>query len=273
MAYLERDSGNESGKRIYFEDYGSGASAVLLIHGWGASVRTWDFNLNALRSAGHRVVLLDHRGCGSSDKDFEDVSIEAIASDVVALVNHLSLERVILNGWSLGGAVAMQAAADLGSTCVGIVSTCGATPAYIQKPDYPHGGDPAAMPETIAAMEANRAEFLWGLTQGVAAKPLGDATLRWLWQIFMEGSPAAGASLAALGPLDQRELLKGLKCPMLVCVGGQDAVVDPDIPRSVPQFNQNARVHEFSECGHAPHMEDAPTYNQALIEFIGECLQ
>ena len=48
MAYLER----EADRRIYFEDYGSGDSAVVLVHGWGMSVRTWDFDLNAFAKPG-----------------------------------------------------------------------------------------------------------------------------------------------------------------------------------------------------------------------------
>ncbi|MDD9957812.1 MAG: alpha/beta hydrolase [Gammaproteobacteria bacterium] len=268
MAYLERDAG----KRIYFEDYGSGVSAVVLVHGWGMSVRTWDFNLNAIRAAGHRVVLIDHRGCGLSDKDFSDFSIEAIAGDVIALVDHLNLAQVVLNGWSLGGAVVIQAASELGARCAGVVNTCGATPAYLQKSDYPYGGEKAALAETMAAMEANRAEFLWGLTQGIAAKPLGDNTLHWIWQIFMESCPSAADSLAALGPLDQRAILAELSCPILSCVGTEDVVVDPDIPRSVTNINTNARTHEFAGCGHAPHIEDAAAYNQLLIDFISECI-
>ena len=268
MAYLER----KAGKRIYFEDYGEGDTAVVLVHGWGMSVRTWDFNLNAIREAGHRVVLLDHRGCGLSDKDFSDFSIEAIAEDLTALVDHLDLEKVVLNGWSLGGAVVMQAAHDLGARCAGVVLTCGATPAYLSKPDYPHGGEEGAMAATMEAMGANRAEFLWAMTQGVPAKPLGDVTLRWIWQIFMDSSPAAAASLAALGPLDQRAILADLGCPILSCVGAKDVVVDPDIPRSVASLNANARTHEFADCGHAPHMEDAPAYNQVLLEFVSECV-
>ncbi|NKB32649.1 MAG: alpha/beta fold hydrolase [Pseudomonadales bacterium] len=267
MAYLERDAG----KRIYFEDYGAGDSAVVLVHGWGASLRTWDFNLNAIRVAGHRVVLLDHRGCGSSDKDFSDFSVEAIAGDVTAMVDHLNLSKVILNGWSLGGSVVVQVAHDLGARCAGVFLTCGATPAYLKKSDYPHGGEEEALAATMEAMEGNRAEFLWGLTQGVAAKPLGDQTLHWIWQIFMEGSPAAGASLAALGPLDQRSILANLNCPILSCLGTEDVVVDPDIPRSVANLNANARTHEFEGCGHAPHMEDAAAYNKLLLEFISEC--
>ncbi len=268
MAYLERDAG----RRIYFEDYGAGDNAVVLVHGWGMGVRTWDFNLSAIRAAGHRVVLLDHRGCGLSDKDFSDFSIEAIAGDVTALVNHLNLSRVVLNGWSLGGAVVVQAAHELSARCAGVVLTCGATPAYLQKPDYPHGGDEATLAETLAAMEADRAEFLWGLTQGIAAKPLGENTLRWFWQIFMESCPPAIASLGALGPLDQRAILAELTCPILSCVGTEDVVVDPDIPRSVAKLNSNARTHEFAGCGHSPHIEETAAYNKLLLEFVSECI-
>jgi pimeloyl-ACP methyl ester carboxylesterase len=268
MAYLER----EKQRRVYYEDYGSGDQAVVLIHGWGASLRTWDYTLPMLCDAGHRVVLMDHRGCGGSDKDFSDFSIEAIASDVVALVSELGLTQVVLNGWSLGGAVVVQAAADLGARCSGVVLTCGASPTYIQKPDFPHGGDPSAMGETMAAMRANRPEFLWGLTQGVAATPLPEATLRWMWQIFMDSSPAAGASLAALEPLDQRQLIGTLACDILSCVGTGDVVVDPAIGRAVPQFNRRATVVEFEGCGHAPHIEAPDKYNAELMKFVSRTL-
>ena len=75
MAYLER----EDGKHVYYEDYGSGNSAVILSHGWGMGVRVWDYTLGALTAAGHRVILVDHRGCGLSDKDFADQGIDANA--------------------------------------------------------------------------------------------------------------------------------------------------------------------------------------------------
>ena len=98
MAYLQRDAG----QRIYYEDNGSGDSAILLIHGWGMSLRLWDYTMPTLLKAGYRVITIDHRGCGQSDKEFSDMGIAAIASDVSALVEKLDLRAVALNGWSLG---------------------------------------------------------------------------------------------------------------------------------------------------------------------------
>ena len=61
-------------KSIYFEDVGSGDKALILIHGWGMSGRTWDSVLIPLLDAGLRVITIDHRGCGRSDHDFADFS-------------------------------------------------------------------------------------------------------------------------------------------------------------------------------------------------------
>src|SRR5215218_8000891 len=97
-------------RNVYFEDHAGRGLPVLLIHGWGMSCRVWDSTLAALHHAGHRVVTFDHRGCGLSDKDFDEVSIESLAADAVAIVRHLGIKRIAVNGWSLGGAVAVATA-------------------------------------------------------------------------------------------------------------------------------------------------------------------
>jgi non-heme chloroperoxidase len=252
MAYLERDNDG----RIYYESYGRGDSAVVLVHGWGMGLRAWDYSLQALLKAGYRVVALDHRGCGASDKDFADMGIDAIAGDVVGLVDALELNRVVLNGWSLGGA--------------GLVLTCGATPVYLQKSDFPHGGTDQALADTLAAMGADRVNFLAALSQGVCASAVSDRVVSWMWQMFMQASPQAATTLAELGPLDQRSALASLRIPILSFVGGKDAVVDPC--RSVGTFNAGARIIEYEHAGHAPFIDETARYNADLINFIGDCL-
>jgi len=267
MAILER----ENGKGIYFEDYGSGDSALVLVHGWGMGLRMWDYNIAALKQAGLRVVSLDHRGCGFSDKDFDDFGIQSIAGDVVALVDHLDLKKVVLNGWSLGGAVVVAAAAELGERCAGLFLTCGATPAYLQKPDFPHGGTEQAMAETLAAMAADRVNFLAGLSAGVCADVTPDV-VGWMHRCFLEATPMAAQGLAELGPLDQRDILAGFTMPITSAVGALDQVVDPNVCRSVKDYATHATLIEFEHAGHAPQIEDTARYNEALIAFSHACL-
>ncbi len=260
------------GRQVYYEDHGTGPAALVLVHGWGMSVRAWDPVLAALVGSGLRVVALDHRGCGNSDKDFADMSIEAIAGDVVALVAHLGLERVLLNGWSLGGAVAVQAAADLGDTCAGVVLTGGATPVYTRKPDFPHGGTDEDMAGTLAAFAGDKVNFLRGLSQVVCVKPVGADVEQWFWQIFLEASPLAGVTLGQLAQLDQRDMLRGLAGPVLSLYGSEDGFVAPDICAWVAHNHANARAVVFDGVGHAPFIEAREEYLAELVAFAGDVL-
>ena len=106
-------------KSIYFEDLGGAGRALIMVHGWGMDNRCWDGVILPLLAAGHRVITMDHRGCGRSDHDFADVSIAANAADIVQLVDHLGLNDVVVNGWSLGGAVATHAASLLVAAVLG----------------------------------------------------------------------------------------------------------------------------------------------------------
>lgn len=269
MGYLAR----EDGKQVYFEDYGSGDDAIVLVHGWGMGLRVWDYSLPALTAAGHRVVLIDHRGCGESSKDFADMGIDAIAGDVVALVEHLNLKKVVLNGWSLGGAVVVAVASRLQSRCAGLVLTCGATPCYLQQPDFPHGGTTDVLAETLTAMAADRVNFLAALAGGVCASDVSQLVIDWMWGIFMRSSPLAAQALAELGPLDQRGLLATLKMPILSFVGAKDAVVDPAVCRSVAHYNDNVTTVECAESGHAPFIDEAALYHGALLDFLANRLE
>ena len=262
----------EAGKQVYYEDYGSGDAAIVLVHGWGANARAWDYSLPALAGAGYRVVLMDHRGCGQSSKDFADFSIEAIAADVVALVDHLGLSRVVLNGWSLGGAVVVAAADQLGERCSGLVLTCGATPCYLQKEDYPHGGTEDALAGTLTAMAADRVNFLSALAAGVCASEVSQQVVDWMTGMFLQSSPPAAASLAALGPLDQRDMLAGLNVPILSFVGANDAVVDPAVCRSVGDYAKHVTLVECAASGHAPFIEESELYHGELLSFLADQL-
>jgi len=264
MGYLERGDG----RRIYFEDHQGSGRPFLLIHGWAMSGRAWDTTLAALRRRGHRVVTFDQRACGLSDKDFGDMSIAASIGDAVALVEHLGLFGVIINGWSLGGAVATGAAHALGGRCGGLILTCGASPRYTRADDFPHGGAPADIAAMIASMAADRATFFHGVSKAVCARPVGPAVEDWMWSMFMQSGPAADTSLLDLAQVDQRAILRGLDTPVLSIVGTADTFVPPEIGEAAASLAKDGAALRFEGCGHAPFLEDFAQYMQALNGFV-----
>lgn len=263
MSYLKRENGN----KIYYEDTGSGDTAVVLIHGWGANLRAWDKTVPALTEAGYRVVALDHRACGQSDAAFEEISAASIASDVVALTHYLELKKVVLNGWSLGGAVAVIAAAELKNYCTGLVLTCAASPAFVKQDGYPHGGDMEDLENIVGALQADRASTLPNLAVGCFAENPPQEQVEAMTELFRQSDPACNASLIALGELDQRDALGALSQPILVIVGAKDTLVDPNVPRSVQEFHANTTTVEFEASGHTPFWEETNKYNAEIVGF------
>jgi pimeloyl-ACP methyl ester carboxylesterase len=93
------------GVRLGYVDEGRGA-VLLLVHGWPETMRIWWRNIAPLAAAGFRVIAPDLRGFGASDvaaDGFHDVPSHA--RDLAALLDHLAIERVVLVGGDLGGAV------------------------------------------------------------------------------------------------------------------------------------------------------------------------
>ena len=264
MSHLTR----ENGSKIYYEDTGSGDSAVLLIHGWGVNLRVWDQTVPALTAAGYRVVALDHRACGQSDANFDDISIESIASDVVALVHELGLKKVVLSGWSIGGAVAVEAANTLQDTCAGVALTCAATPTMVPQEGFPHGQNAEEFAGIIGAIKTARAETLPNLSLACFADP-SQEQLDAMTVLFSQSDPAATASLEQLLTLDQRDALSALTQPVLAIVGSQDALVDPNTARSVQNYHADTVTVEMENSGHSPFWEETDKYNAELVGFAG----
>jgi non-heme chloroperoxidase len=267
MAYLDVDSG----KAVYYEHYRGRRCTVLLIHGWAVTCRVWDGTIALLRERGHGIVAFDHRGCGRSDKDFDDQSIPAIAADVVALADRLRLDRVVLNGWSMGGAVAVESARRLQDRCAGLVLTCAATPRYTQAAGFPHGGKPEDVRALAESMRADRATFFHGLTQAVCAKPVGQPVLDWMWSLFMQSGPGVAQGLVDLADLEQREVLKSLSIPILNVIGSSDAITPPAIGEFAAAIEKDGTLVRLEGSGHAPFMEDFTGYHAALGEFLDRC--
>lgn len=106
MSTLDRD-----GVRLVYEERGSGGTPMVFVP--GGSCDWWSFHeqLDHFGATG-RVVSLDLRGHGQSDKPEQDYSIEGYVDDVAWVIERLGLDRPVVVGHSMGGAIALQLAAD-----------------------------------------------------------------------------------------------------------------------------------------------------------------
>lgn len=94
------------GARIWYSSYGSGPT-VILLHGGLGHGGNWGAQLPALRAARYRVLLIDSRGHGRSTRDGRPYTYELMASDVVAVMDALAIDKSAFVGWSDGACIAL----------------------------------------------------------------------------------------------------------------------------------------------------------------------
>src|SRR5216110_9296 len=108
------------GTRLRLIDTGNG-TPVVLIHGFGASMYGWRYQLPPLVAAGYRVVVIDNRGFGFSDKPAHGYTNPAYAHLVVSLLDSLGIASAVLVGRSMGGAIAAEVALNYPDRVRGMV--------------------------------------------------------------------------------------------------------------------------------------------------------
>ncbi|WP_295801700.1 alpha/beta hydrolase [uncultured Microbulbifer sp.] len=106
MPYFSRD-----GRRLQFTDTQGQGEPLLLLHGLGSRGDDWQPQIESLNGE-FRILTLDFPGHGDSATLTGPVTIEALAADALALLDHLAIERAHVAGLSLGGMVTLQLVAS-----------------------------------------------------------------------------------------------------------------------------------------------------------------
>jgi pimeloyl-ACP methyl ester carboxylesterase len=108
------------GVPLYFRTAGRGEPAVVLVHCWGCSSDEWTGVLPSL-AVDHRVVALDLAGHGRSGKGRKAWTVPAFAADIRAVMDHLGVQKAILVGHSMAGAIVVEAAVEMPDRVVGLI--------------------------------------------------------------------------------------------------------------------------------------------------------
>jgi len=122
------------GLRLHYRDLGGPGDPIVLLHGLASTCHIWDL-VAPILSQECRVVALDQRGHGESDKPDHGYSFQSVVADLKGFIDSLGLERPLVVGHSWGADVALELAVEHPESTRGICFVDGGTIELTARPD------------------------------------------------------------------------------------------------------------------------------------------
>ena len=248
------------GVLLSYRQAGRGPLLVLL-HGVGSSSHTWEAQL-AHFAPTHHVVAPDMRGYAASVARPETVSMQAFASDVAALIEHLGGAPAAVCGLSMGGIVAQTLWRDRPELVASLV---------LADTWANHPSAAAAQAQRLAAIDASdmptlARERMPAVYGPGAAEPLVELGVR----VFASLDRAAyRAASADLWTQDLRDVARTIRVPTLVVVGEHDRITPPVLAEELAGLIPGTRLAVIPGAGHLVNEENPEAFNRAVAEFLG----
>lgn len=248
--------------RLHYQfDGPTGAPVLVLSNSLGTDLAMWEAQMPRL-TRDHRVLRYDTRGHGQSAVTPGPYMIERLGRDVVALLDHLALDRVTFCGLSLGGMIGMWLGIHAPARIARLVLAN--TAARIASPDSYNARIDKVNASGMAAISGD-VLARWFTPAFIAREPATIATIK----AMLERTAAAGyvACCAAVRDMDQRDEVGAIAAPTLVIVGMHDGATKPADGHFLVERIAGARLVEL-EAAHLSNIEAAPAFNAALASFL-----
>ena len=264
------------GGRVHlaFQTYGAGRIDVLMLPGFVSHVeRVWEEPrcrtfLSSLSGMG-RLILLDRRGIGLSDRVGFNPSVDATAQDIGTVLDAVGSRRVILFGASEGGPACIKFAADHPDRVAGLILFASLAKGSAT-PDYPY-----ALHAGQYDMWLQQLVTVWGGPAGIetfAPSLAGDAQARAWWAGLLRAASSPGAIkgvLEALRDTDVRHLLGRIFAPTLVLHRREDRAVRIGAGRHLASHIAQARFVELDGADHWAFAGDQQPVLACIRQFVG----
>jgi pimeloyl-ACP methyl ester carboxylesterase len=285
-----------NGETIAYQERAGGKKKVLLIHGNMTSSKHWDLVLEHM-DPDYKLYAIDLRGFGRSTYHQEIRSIEDFSEDVKDFTEEIQLDDFSIMGWSLGGAVGMQFAAEYPGRCTKLVLLASASTR-----GYPFYGTSWFWQLIFDHRLRTYHEIKMDLGKTIPIQFAIDTKCKpflkimWSTLVYTKNQPdkkrydeyiddtCTQRNLAAVyhalnifnisdkynGLVKGSGLAKNISIPVLVLRGERDYIMSEQMAEEiVADIGSNAKFIELKDCGHSPLIDDLDQLLQVITNFLG----
>jgi len=252
---------------IHYKTYGSGPP-VLGIMGFALDLRYWAAQVPAI-AAGNTFIAFDNRGVGRSSRH-PATSIDQMSDDAVRLLDHLEIEKTIVCGASMGGAIAQRVVLDHPDRVSGLILAI----TFARPIEYMRRlGEMARRVVNEIGIEAFvEASLLWMFSPRFFEMG-ADAIDQIVASMWAPGAPetpspeVVGAQLDAIEKHDVLAELASVSIPTLVIAGQRDVMVPAFASEEIAAAIPGAEFEMF-ETGHGLMIEEMDRFNARIRAFL-----
>ena len=245
---------------IHFSDHGgdlnSGSPPLVLIHGSGGSRLHWPPQLRRLPN--YRVFGLDLPGHGDSPGEGE-TTIMGYAGQVVDWLDEQGIERAVLAGHSMGGAIAMTAALEKPDRVAGLVLVGTGGRLRVNGEILQAAADPIRFEETVEVV------ITWAFSDQTPEKIVTLAKMR-----MLETRPAViHGDFVACNQFDICDHLPEIRVPTLILCGEQDHLTPLKYARHLDEEIPESTLVLIEGAGHMVMLERPLEVTGAVEKYLG----
>ncbi len=244
---------------ISYDIQGTGKPALVFVHGWCCDKSYWKYQVPHFAKR-HKVITIDLAGHGESGLGREKWTIEAFGKDVAAVVEKLGLEKVILVGHSMGGAVIIEATRQIPKRIIGLV---GVDTFQNFETEYTQ----EQIDEFLGPFKISFAESTKKFVRGMFPANADSELVEWIASDMSSARPEVGiGALVEYLHYDFKEALKDARKP-IYCINSDMRPINIEAGR---RYALSFKVKVMPGVGHFVMMEDPEIFNQLLTETISE---
>jgi len=255
-----------NGITLAYSDRGKGLPLVL-IHGFPLCRKIWRPQAEALSKAGCRVIAPDLRGFGESGLTIGTEGMDIYADDVVALMDHLGIDKAVVGGMSMGGYVLLnllERYPERVAAPIFIVTKAG-------------GDDEVGKARRTALADACRAQGSLPVAEAFRSLLFAHETLQnnpelvdevFAWMRATDPQGAASGLIAMRDRKDYVSLLGKFGQPALVIGAEQDQAITVENSRIIVEGLPEAELCVLHGGGHMVNLEQPEGFNETILEFL-----
>ena len=259
--------------KIYYEERGTG-KPVVLIHGWSCNHHYFKKQIPVFAEK-YKVVTLDLRGHGDSERPEHGLTMPRFAQDVHELIEYLGLKNVTLLGWSMGAEIIYEYVKQFGCDNLEKIVSVDMSAKIMAEEDenWPHAVfGKYTREDTLAQLDAIATDWS-AVAEGFVPAMFGDGPgqeeIPYILNETLKNTPHVMSTMwVAIMVNDYRKVIETISVPTLITYGTHTSLYSPENSFWLEEHIEKGKAMGF-DGGHIHFLQDSDNFNKAVMDFIG----